>query len=244
MDKSVQITLIIVSAIVLLAMLGGYYFFQLMPAGNTITTQGNSQIKVTPDLVTVYFTAETSGETAKEAKDKNAEIVDSLITELVKQGFERKDIQTQSFNIYPHQVWENNKYVQKGYKAVHQIKVELSTARTDKIGEVIDAGVDSGATINYINFELSQSKQNEYKAQALKQATEDAKTKAEAIALGAEKKLGKLVSISSNEFYYQPWRLYDAVAGASAESAKQAVTNIQPGTQDVTASVSAVYKIV
>ena len=245
MDKSVQVTLIVVSAVILLVLIGVFAFFQMFPSsGNTISSQGNSEIKATPDLVTVYFTVDTEGDTAVEAKDKNSEIVDNLITALVKKGFERKDIQTQSFNIYPNQVWNGHTYVDKGYTANHQIKVELSTAQTDRIGDVIDAGVDAGASINYINFELSMAKQNEYKVQALKEATEDARNKAEAIATGAGKKLGKLVSISSNEFYYEPWRLYDSVAGASAESAKAATTNIQPGTQDVTASVSVVYKII
>ncbi|HJX49985.1 MAG TPA: SIMPL domain-containing protein, partial [Candidatus Nanoarchaeia archaeon] len=85
MDKSVQITLIIVGAIIILALLGGSAFFQIFPGtGNTITSQGNSEIKVTPDLVTVYFTVDTDGITAKEAKDENAEIVDNLLTALIK----------------------------------------------------------------------------------------------------------------------------------------------------------------
>jgi predicted transposase YbfD/YdcC len=41
--------------------------------------------------------------------------------------------------------------------------------------KVIDSGVDAGALLQYINFELSNDKQNEYKAQALREAGEDAK---------------------------------------------------------------------
>jgi len=244
MDKSVQITLIIVGAVIIMALLGGYAFFQVFPGtGNTISVQGQSQIKVIPDLVTVHFTAETEGQTSSEASDANSLIVDNLITALVKQGFERKDIQTEGFNVYANQVWENNKYVDKGYKATHQIRLEMGTSRTDMIGDAIDAGVNSGATISYINFELTTGSQNSYKAQALEQAAEDAKTKAEAIALGVDKKIGKLVSISANEFYYQPWRMYDMVTSANAMEAKAATTSIQPSSQDVTASVSVVYRI-
>ena len=243
MDKSVQITLIIVSAVVLLSIFGWYAFSQLIPIGNTISVQGISQIKVMPDLVSVYINIETEGDTSKEANDANSEIADNIITDLIKQGFERKEIVTQSFNIYPNQVWQKNQYVIKGYKAVHQMKVEFPAQETGKIGNVIDAAVDNGASVSYINFELSLAKQNEYKAEALKQATEDAKLKAEGMAEGLGKKLGRIVSISSNNFYYQPWRVYDMVSSGNVAEAKSATTNIQPGEQDINAQVSVVYKI-
>jgi uncharacterized protein len=244
MDKSVQITLIIVGALIVLSLIGVYTFFQVFPTtGNTITVQGQSDIKVNPDLVTVYYNVETQGTTSKEATDANSIIVDNLITNLVKLGFNRSDIQTQGFNVYPNQIWQNNQYVNNGFKAVHSIILELPTAETDKIGDTIDAGVNAGATISYINFELSTSKQNEYKAQALKQAAEDAKIKAQAVADGSGKRLGKLVSISTNDFYYQPYRVFDMVTSSNAGEVKAAATNIQPSSQDVTASISAVYKL-
>jgi uncharacterized protein YggE len=249
MESGVKIALIITSAIVILALIGAFMFYQIIPSGlkgNTISVQGNSVIKVTPDIVTIYFNAETNGSTAKEAKDANAEVVDDLITSLVKQGFERADIQTQSFSIYEDIRWENDKQKSYGYKASNQIKIEMSTNRADKIGDVIDAGVDAGAMLQWINFELSNDKQNEYKAEALKEAGEDAKVKAESIADGLDKRLGGLVSVSTSDWGYRPWNLYTASYGGIAEDvslAKQATTNIQPSTQEVTGYVSVVYKI-
>lgn len=245
MEKSVQITLIIVGAVILLALLGGYAFFNAFPGtSNTVNVLGTSQIKAVPDIVTIYFSAQTSGETSQEANDKNSEIVDIVITNLVKLGFERKDITTEGFNVYPDNVWENNRYVQKGYKAIHNIKLEMPTSETGKIGDAVDAGVDAGALISYINFELSLAKQNEYKALALKQASEDAKIKADSVALGLGRKVGKLVSVSVNEFGYYPWRLYsnDAMVTGAAE-AKSATTSIQPGEQDINAQVTAIFSL-
>jgi uncharacterized protein YggE len=246
MDKSVQITLIIVIGFIALAGIGYAVFSSLAPSNeNTVTGNGQAVLKVTPDLVKVYFGVDTTANTSQEAKDKNAEIVDKVITELVKEGFERKDIQTENFNIYPDYSWENGKQDLKGYKATHTLVVEISTNDSDKIGTAIDAGVNAGANINYINFELSQAKQNEYKAQALKLAAEDAKIKAESIATGLNKQVGKLVSVSDNNFNYYPWRLYDNSAGASgvATMAKEAVTNIQPGNQEISASVTAIFAL-
>jgi uncharacterized protein YggE len=133
-----------------------------------------------------------------------------------------------------------------GYKASHQIKIVLNTSSTSLISDVIDAGVDSGAMLGWINFELSTKLQNEYKAQALREAGQDARTKGEAIAEGLGKRLGALVSVSTSDFNYQPWNVYSSKEGgmvADASQAKLAVTNIQPGTQEVSAQISVVYKI-
>ena len=244
MEKSVQITLIVVAGIIILALLGYLALNSMNPSINTVTGQGTATIKAIPDLVGVYFNVETKASTSEEATSKNAEIVEELITNLVKEGFERKEIQTMSFNVYPDYSWNNGNQRLNGYIATHQIKVELSTEDADKIGEVIDTGVNAGAGISYINFELSQEKQNQYKSEALKLAAEDAKIKSEAIAEGLGNKLGNLVSTSTSDFNYYPWELYrasDSMGGVA--EAKAATTNIQPGEQEISASVTAVFKL-
>ncbi len=249
MDNSVKITSIIVGAIVLLALVGAFFMYNLMPAGlkgTTVNVDGISTIKTTPDVVKVYFNMETNASTSSEATSLNAKQVDEMITSLVKLGIERKNIQTQNFNVYAWQEWENNKYVEKGYKASHQIVVELATNQFSLVGSVIDAGTDSEAMISYINFELSQEKQNEYKALAFKQASQDAKVKAESIASGLGKSVGDVVSVSTQNWNYNPWPLYNNRGGvmmAEASAAKDVATNIQPSTEEVTGQVSVVYAL-
>lgn len=244
-DKSVEITLIIVAGVVALALLGFIVISNFLPT-NTVTGNGRATIEITPDLVSVYFNIETKGNTSKEATQSNSEIVDELITELIKQGFERNQIQTMNFNVYPDYDWVNGKRIEKGYKATHNIRVKISAENTEQIGNVIDTGVEAGAGISYINFELSQEKQNEYKKQVLNLAAEDAKAKAQAIAEGLGKKLGTLISISDSSFNYYPWRIYEAEGGMTmkASEAKAASTNIQPREQEVSASVTAVFKLI
>ena len=242
MDNSVKITLIIVAAVILVPLI--IYGLINSSSGNTITTQGSAQIKAMPDIVKVYFNVDTQGKTALEAKDKNAEIVDLAITNLVKEGFERAEIVTENYNVYPEYSYNYNRQEITGYRATHSLRVEFSTAKVDKIGEAIDAGVNAGAGISYINFELSLEKENEYKAQALSQASQDARNKATAMVSGLGKKISGIKSISDSSFNYSPWRVYgmeDSVGTAS--EAKQASTSIQPGNQDIQAQVSVVFKI-
>ncbi|MDO8528896.1 MAG: SIMPL domain-containing protein [Nanoarchaeota archaeon] len=247
MDKSVQKTLIVMAGIVAVLLIGILTYSNFSSA-NTVTGNGQATIKAVPDLIGVYFSVDTTGTTSADATSKNSDIVDKLVLNLMKQGIDRDRIQTTGFNVYPDYDYSNQNPVLKGYKATHSITVQLSTSDSGKIGDVIDAGVSAGAGISYINFELSQSKQNEYKAQALKAATEDAKIKATAITQGLGKTLGRLVSITDNSFNYYPWPLYQSRdmgvgGGVSGAEAKAATTSIVPGEQEVSASVTAVYKI-
>lgn len=239
MEKSIKITLIIaVTALVLVLI-----YFNNTSASNTLTSNGDASISVVPDVVAVYLNVETTDKLSTVAKDKTADIVEKVKSSLMNQGFNSNDIETISYNIYPEYDWTNGKQDLIGYKATHQLRIKMSAEKSDKIGEIIDAGVNSGATISYVSFELSSEKQNQYKADAMKLASQDAKTKAEAVASGLNKKVGKLVSVSTNSFNYYPYKVYEAGVSSSAEDAKVATTNINPSSQDVSASVTAVFKI-
>lgn len=248
-SDAVKVTWIIVAAVVVLAVAGLVAYMSVKgPTGPTIASSGIAQVHAVPDLVSVHISIETNGSTTKIANDANAEISDKVITGLIKLGFERKDIATESFNIYPDYDWTNEGQVLKGYKATNSIVVKISADSISKIGSVVDVAADSGAYISYIDFELSQAKQNEYKALALKQATEDARIKAESIAIGLNKKLGAVVSVTDSSFDYYPWAVYSKgemmTASDANAGARSAATNIVPGEQDISGRVSVVYKLI
>lgn len=250
MEKSVKITLIVAVTVLLAIGIIGFGFYKVVNpvSGQVISVDGSSTIKVTPDLVTIHFNVETNGSDAKIAKDANAVIMGELITSMIKLGFDRKDIKTESLNIYPWTEWDGRKSVDKGYKASHQVTVVLNTSDASLVGDVIGAGVDAGALLSYINFELSDAKQSEYKAQALKQAGEDARTKAVAIAEGLGLKVGKKpVSVSTSDYRYTPWNVYSYAGGVAMDMAKSeaqlAVSNIVPGEQTVYGNIQVTHKL-
>jgi len=244
MEKSVKITLIIVAGILILAGISGYFILQSKASENTVTAEGFATIKVNPDLAAIYFRAETIGSSAKEAKDRNAEIANDAVRLLIKAGIPENSIQTLDFNVYPDYSWIDGKQVFKGYKAVQSFKVKLEAQYIDKAGATIDAGVDAGALIDHIDFELSTAKQNEYKAEALKQASQDAKTKAEAIASGLNKKVGKVISVHSIDFGYYPWQIYRYSEESNVAEAKATFANIKPSEKEINARVSVVFEII
>jgi len=244
LQKSVQITLIIVAAVIILAMIGILYF-NSNSMSNTIKVEGQAIAKVSPDLITVYFNVDTKGATSKEAEDANSAIVSKLKNNIVALGFKETDLTTENYNIYPEYDYTNGQRL-TGYRATHSLKIEVSSNQKDKISSIIDVGTNAGAGIGYINFELTPALQQQAKTAAIRNASDDARVKAEAIAFGFNKKLGKLVSVSLDEFNYYPWPIYASASsdGGGAAEAKRAVSDITPSNQEVSAYVTAVYKLV
>lgn len=248
MEKSVKITLLICATILIVAVLGFFMFKQFAPQNysDTVNVQGTGLVKAIPDLITIYYTIDTQGTTSKDAKDKSDLIFNKLKSELEKVNISSEKLQTQSFSIYENVEWINGKTFKNGFKATHSLQLELPSEDFDKVSEAIDSGVNAGAQINSINFELSPSKQAEYKAQAIKLASDDAQNKAQALASGFGKQVGKLVSVSVDDYYYAPSNLYTNSGGAMMSEvsvAKDAIANLVPSDQDVSARVSATFKI-
>jgi len=246
--NSIKITAMVIGAVIFLA-LAVIYLITLYAPTQTVSVSGESVLSVTPDIVAIYFMAETTGNSLEEAKDANAEMVEELKNELGTLGIDRKTIATSDYNVGEDYEWTSNRRVFKGYKATHNLKIELDANKTELIGEIISAGINVGAYLNYINFELSPELQNEYKAQATLLASQDARGRAEKMAEGLGEKLGRVVSVSENNFGYYPWRAYNGMANSAMTDdamleVKSAVTEITPGDQDIRSTVTVVYKLI
>jgi uncharacterized protein YggE len=243
-DKSIVITAIIAIVILVLGFLAYSTVNSLIPnTEKTIVVNGVSEIGVDPDLVAIYFNAQSIKDTSEEASSDIAEIVASLEDSLDDLGFESDSLKTENYNVRPNYVWEGGKQEQEGFIATQTLKVELSKGRFSLVDEVIDAGVLSGASINYINYELSNEAQSDAKAEAIRLASQDAKKKAEALASGLDKKVGDVITTSIDNYNYYPWRMYDFAEGDSLSEVKAETQNINPSEEEVTASVRVTFKL-
>lgn len=247
MSDSVRITSMILGVILVIAAIGFIFYLRANP-GLTASVQGSSTVKVMPDVVGTYFVIETKSDTAAQANSLNSEIKQKMVDaleDIAGLGFEKKDLTTVSSSVSEDCQWTRDGEKCNGYVAYHYLKLELDEDKMDFAGAVVDAGINAGASLQYINFELSSEKQNEYQKKALEEATKDAKSKAEGIAAGLGKRVGRVVSLTtdSNGGYY-PWRAYDVKATSSLFEVKEAAANIQPGEQEVYGSVGVVYALI
>ncbi len=210
---------------------------------DVITVTGTSQFKVAPNEATVYLQVETNATTAKEAQDQNSRIMDAMQNALLRAGLDSRDMESMYYNVYPNTYWdyEKNRQVEAGYKVSHSLKI--TTEDINKVGTYIQVGVDAGATgVNSISFELGKDAEKDAKNEALKRAVEDAKSKAQALAEGIDKRLGKVVSVTINEYYAYPV-MRGAVAMAESAGGKAVPPPISPQELDVSASVQVVFAI-
>lgn len=250
MAQQMNTTAIVIVALIVVGVLGAIYLtggkIGTTSNENTISVTGNSEMKVDPDTLVIYLNIETRNSSADKAKDENTEITNDVMDALEDLGIDEKDIQTENYQIYPEYDWTTSTQRLKGYVVTNSIKVILTDF--DKAGEVVDATVDEGALVSYISFELSNAKENEFKTDVMKEASEDAKSKAEAIAEGLDKQLGKVVSVTASDYNFYPYYLYEradsSVGGVvSMEEAKSAVADISPSQLEVRASVTIAYEI-
>ena len=239
MDKKIIVGLVVLAILVV-----GFSIYNKSP---TVSAQGLSSIDVKPDKVSVYISIETRNISASLAKDAHDKISDKVINSLKDIiGLSDDDIELINYNVYPEYDWSNGKQKEKGFVVTSQIVVKSDNF--DLVPKIVDAGIDAGALVSSINFELSPKKQSDYKAQALSEASADARKKAESTASGLGKKLGTLVSVQSEEFYYPgPMPIYaraeDVSEVTSITEAKQAAVELKPQDIAVTASVRVEYKL-
>ena len=236
-------TIPIVVVIIFLLVAGFLFYNSSNTEATTINVNGQSTIKAGADEVSVYVGIETTEKTSEESKNANAKISDNVLVALKTAGIPEGDIETNSYYIYPEYDWSNNKQDLTGYRISNVLKI--TTKDFDKVGAIVDSSVDAGATtMQSINFELSQDKQNEVKTQAISKATEDAKVKAEATAQGLNARLGKVKTVTIQDYNYYPFPIYASAEGGAALDIKEvARTAIQPSSLDVSSTVNVVFEI-
>lgn len=234
------LTIIIIIGIVLAGLM--WLGISMLKSGNgeTISVQGSYSQKLNPDKVWMSIGIETQAKLASDAESENKEISNGIYTSLDNLGLTSTDYQTESYNVYPTYDYNYGNKI-TGYTVSHRIRID-----TDKINlasSILDAAVNAGANSIYgVNFDLSENSRETAKANALKKATESAKTKAESIAAGLGAKLGRIKSVSDSNINYLPY-IYAEVASAEVREKGASSIITESGSVEVSAGVSIVYNI-
>ena len=153
---------------------------------HAITAQGMAEFEVAPDLAKVRFRIETRAPTAQEAQLRNRELSANVEAALLQAGVRKNELETTNYRVNRIQEWDpaERKNIFKGYSVTNVFVV--STKAIDTVGPLLDVGIQAGANnVDSISFELSDAKHKEVKTEALRDATINAREKAEALALGA-----------------------------------------------------------
>jgi hypothetical protein len=207
---------------------------------NTINVEGSSEITVDPDEAEVRAGVSIVDVSADLAQNQVNSAINNIINALKDEGIAEDDMSTERLSLYEERRWENGKSTAVGWRATQILKIK--TADLSKVGTIVDIAVDNGANqIDNINFGLSEEKEQEYKKQALAQATTNAKEKAETIADSLGVKLDRIKTVSESEFYFRPYAY--AMEKTAGEAAVAEAAQVLPGDVEITARISIVYNI-
>jgi uncharacterized protein len=161
---------------------------------DTVTVTAVGKVEGRPDLASISFGVGGRADTAQAALDQLAQRQASLIAAL--EGLQLGEDAVTTGNL---SIRENCRYnrtlervVCNGYRARTSVRAE--TTDLDRVGEVVDAGVQAGAgSVNDVSFERTED--DVAVDEALRQAIAVAEAKATALAEASGRTLGRVLVI-------------------------------------------------
>jgi uncharacterized protein YggE len=202
-------------------------------APNGITVTGTGTVKTVPNQAEFSLGVQTQTASAREALAANSEKMRRVLAALSSAGVSKSDVTTQDVSVSPSYGGTGQA---NGYTAGNTVSVKIHDLA--KTGTILDAASKAGANQVY-GPTLTRSDQDAQQAKALADAVGNARKKAQALADAAGVRLGAVTAITEGvDTGPQPY-----FAQASGRAAADKAVPIQPGTQDLQATVTVTFAI-
>ena len=201
-----------------------------------IRTTGEATVTVRPDRAMIDVGVVTQADTSQTAVTQNAQKLEATLTRLRQLLGAGADLKTISYSVTPNYRYprEGVEPTIAGYTANNTLRVTLDDLT--KVGSVIDTATQGGANqIQNLRFTLKD--ESTVKAQALREAAVKARSSAQALASALDMTIVRVLSVVEAGSPMIPVR---DVAFAKAEGAS---TPIEPGTIEVSASVTITMEV-
>jgi len=200
-----------------------------------VRASGEATVSGKPDEARIQIGVITPAPTAEAAAGENANQTNVVLAELRKNMAAGSELRTTNYSIAPQYRYPKPgaSPVMDGYTANNT--GEVTTRYLASVGKLIDIASRNGAnTIHSIEFTIHDDRV--IRAQALREATQNARANAEAMVSGVGAKLGRLLSVESADTPRIAPLMRSMAAGTNA-------TPIEPGSVNVRASVTVSFEI-
>ena len=159
-----------------------------------VVTSGEGLVQAVPDRAWITITAESRAGNPRDAQRRNAEAMTPVIDKLRTAGIPADAIRTIGYDLQQEWDYVNNQRTSRGYVARNTIEVRVDAI--DRIGELLEMAVGSGATsVGGVRFDLKNRAKLE--RDALRLAVEDARARADAAAAGAGRSIDRVLRIDA-----------------------------------------------
>lgn len=205
----------------------------------TITVIGTGRASVQPDLADLRLGVTITAPTVESARSANSSTLAAVIGKLKALGIEDRDLQTSIVSVSPQYDYsrEGSPPRLAGYTFSNLVAAVVRDV--ERVGEAIDAALTAGATnVDHIAFRVAD--QSTAEREAREAAVADARLKAETYAAAAGVTIEGVAAIVESG---APIPYPTPIGERMAFAVKDASTPIEPGTNEVVATVTVVYLI-
>ncbi len=197
----------------------------------SLSVEGVGYLEVESDLIRLNLGITSNNESAKEAKDKNLQILENLITSLIDYGIPKEDINTKDILVSKNYIGCDNQ--QASFIVTNLVTVMIHDI--SKLKDIYSLAIENGANDN-ISVDFLLSNPGYYYSKALKKASKDALNKATLLASSFNIRFNpspfKVIEKSSS--------LY-SIAYSTSKSYASSQQDLSSGIVKITAEIEAIF---
>ncbi|MEI6327529.1 MAG: SIMPL domain-containing protein [Candidatus Roizmanbacteria bacterium] len=198
------------------------------------SVMGEGKVEVVPDIAYVDVGVTADGVTAEDAQTAISKVNNSIVAKMAEYAIEKKDIETQNFNVYPNYDYNNGNRI-IGYRGNTVLNIKVKD--TKMIGDIAKAATQAGAT-EIQNTRFVVQSPEKYREQARDKAIVNAREQATKLSNQLGIKLGRVVNmIESSGANTIPYYAAQANMGGGGGTA-----NLQPGSQEIISDVTLYFE--
>ena len=196
---------------------------------------GEGTVQAVPDRAWITIGAESRASSAADAQRRNTEAMTPVLAKLKSSGVPAEAIRTVGYDVQYEWDFVNNRRVGRGYVARNTVEVRVDAV--DRLGELLEAAIGSGATtLGGIRFDLKDRLAHE--RDAVRLAITSARAKAETAAAAAGRTLDRVLRVDEQGIVSPPVPLRMMREVAQAGSAADAAVPISSGQIEIKANVT------
>lgn len=205
--------------------------------GKTISVSASGEAEAEPDQAVLRVAVLARADDANAVREQIARNVTQMREALREAGLSDDQIRTVSFRIDQEHREEDGERRPAGFRGIHAFEITLSNV--SRAGTIIDVAVSNGANrVDSVELTLSEERRREVRADALRDAMENAQANADVIAESANLTIVGVQTAATGDVNFRPVR---AEALSADVAAGQAKTEIESGPVTVSAQVQVTY---
>lgn len=202
---------------------------------------GEGKATAAPNTATVAFGVTKQAPTVAAAQDQTNTAVQNILNNLKNIGIDTKNIKTTNYSVQPNYSFGGTAQTITGYTVTQNVEVKIQPL--DKVNKTVDTITASGANlVGQVSFGFDDATKQKLEDQARQEAVNIAKRKAEGLAKAAGIHLGSIINVIENQSQPIVPMPMNIAAKLERPAGETQQTDITPGQNTVSTTVTLVYQ--